>query len=70
MTTNSFARAEIEKIVVMERLHLYNPNIPCGAKAIYKKLDEEGIPPLPPLSTIKPILIPHGLTHGRTPHHP
>jgi len=70
MTTNSFTRAEIEQIVVMERLHLYNRNIPCGPKAIYKKLDQEGIHPLPSLSTIKRILIRHALTHGRTGHYP
>jgi putative transposase len=70
MTTNSFTRVEIEQIVIMERLHLYNHDVPCGAKAIYKKLHEEEIRPLPSLSTIKRILIRHGLTHGRTGHYP
>jgi putative transposase len=70
LTTTSFSRAEIEQIVIMERLHLYNRNIPCGAKAIYKKLQEEAIRPLPSLSTIKRILTGRGLTHGRTGHYP
>lgn len=36
LTTHSFTRAEIQQIVVMETLHLYNPTFPCGTKAIYK----------------------------------
>ncbi len=41
----------------METLYLYNPNIPCAPKAIYKKLDREGTRPLPSLSTLKSILM-------------
>jgi len=70
MTTDSFTRAEIEQIVVMERLHLYNRGIPCGAQAIHKRLQQEGISPLPSFSTIKRILSRHGLTHRRTGHYP
>lgn len=70
MTTNSFTRAEIEQIVIMERLHLYNWGIPCGAQAIRKKLQQEEIRPLPSLSTIKRILSRHGLTHGPTGQYP
>jgi len=70
MTTNSFTRAEIEQIVIMERLHLYNRGIPCGPQAICKRLQQEGICPLPSLSTIKRILTRHGLTHGRTGNYP
>jgi putative transposase len=69
MITHSFTRAEIEQIVVMERLHLYNHDNPCGAKAIYEKLHQQGIRPLPSLSTIKRIIKRHGLTHGRTGHY-
>ena len=61
-----FSRAEIEKIVVMERLHLYNRGIPCGAKAIRNLLDQEGVRPSPSVSTIKRILSGNCLTHGRT----
>jgi hypothetical protein len=70
ITTDSFSRAEIEQIVVMERLHLYNHGIPCGAQAIRKTLQQEGICPLPSLSTINRILSRHGLTHRRTGHYP
>lgn len=66
MNTDSFTRDEIEQIVVLERLHLYNRGIPCGAKAIRNRLQQQGILPLPSLSTIKRILARHGLTHGRT----
>ncbi len=70
MSTDAFTRAEIEQIVIMERLHLYNHGIPCGAQAIRKRLQQEGIYPLPSLSTINRILSHHGLTHGRTGHYP
>ena len=70
MITDSFTRAEIEQIVVMERLHLYNHGNPCGAKVIYKKLNEKGIKPLPSLSTISRILNRYGLTYRRTGHYP
>jgi hypothetical protein len=70
MTTDAFTRAEIEQIVIMERLHLYNHGIPCGAQAIRKRLQQEGICPLPPLSTINRILTRNALTHGRTGHYP
>jgi len=70
MTTDSFTRAEIEQIVIMERLHLYNRSVPCGAQAIRNRLQQEGICPLPSLSTINRILRRHGLTHGRTGHYP
>jgi hypothetical protein len=70
MTSNAFTRAEIEQIVIMERLHLYNRGIPCGAKAIRKRLEQKEIHPLPSLSTIKRILSRNGLTHRRTGHYP
>lgn len=70
MITDSFTRAEIEQIVVMERLHLYNHGIPCGAQAIRNRLQQEGICPLPSLSTVNRILTRHGLTHRRTGYYP
>jgi hypothetical protein len=63
-------RYEIEKIVVMERLHLYNKGVPCGAQAIRNILFEECIRPLPSISTIKRILSRNCLTHGRTGYYP
>jgi hypothetical protein len=70
MASNEFSRTEIEQIVVMERLNLYNQALPCGAQAILKKLQQENVHPLPSLSTIGRILSRQGLTHGRTGHYP
>jgi len=61
-----FSRREIEQIVVLERLHLYNRGVLCGAKAIRNLLDQEGVRPLPSVSTIKRILSRNCLTYGRT----
>jgi putative transposase len=65
-----YTPAEIQEIVIMERLHLYNRGIPCGAQAIHRHLDQQDIRPLPSVTTIKRILSRHGLTHGRTGHYP
>ena len=61
---------EIEQIVIIERLHLYNRGIPCGAQVIRQRLDREGIQPLPFISTIKRILSRNCLTHRRTGYYP
>jgi len=61
---------EIEQIIIMERLHLYNRGLPCGAKAIRRKLDREGIQPLLSISTINRILSRNCLTHRRTGYYP
>jgi len=70
MTEASFSRAQIEQIVVMERLHLYNRGIPCGAQAIRILLEQEEVRPLPSVSTIKRILSRNCLTYGRTGYYP
>lgn len=64
-----YTAAEIEEIVRMVRLNLYNRGLLCGAQAIRRKLDKQGVRPLPSLSTINRILSRHGLTHGRTGHY-
>ena len=61
---------EIEQIVVMERLRLYNQGLPCGAQAIRRNLIKEGIEPVPSLSTIGRILSRNYLTHCRTGYYP
>ena len=61
---------EIEQIVVMERLHLYNHGLPCGAKVIRRILESEGVEPLPSVSTIGRILSRNYLTHNRTGYYP
>ena len=62
MNTNHFSQAEIEEIVAMVRLSLYNQGRLCGAHAILKELVELHVRPLPSLSTIKRILNRYVLT--------
>ena len=58
---------EVEEIVVMVRLELYNAGLPCGPKALRKRLDErEVLRPLPSERTIARMLARNGLTYGRT----
>lgn len=54
------------EIVTHFRLSLYNKEVPCGSKAILKKMREENIHPLPSISTISKILKDQCLTNGRT----
>ena len=63
-------RDEIEQIVIMDRLHLYNKGVPCGARAIQNLLFERCVLPLPSVSTIKRILSRNCLTYGRTGYYP
>jgi len=58
---------EMEQLVVLQRLSLYNQGRPCGAKAIREHLSTYGEEnSLPSNRTIGRILARHGLTHGRT----
>jgi hypothetical protein len=66
----SYTRREIEQLVVMQRLYLYNHGLPCGAKAILLTLNQISLLPLPSESTIKRILAKNGLTHNRTGFYP
>jgi hypothetical protein len=61
-----YTKKEIEEIVKMIRLELYNKGRYCGPKAIKQRLEEYHIDSLPSESTIGCILSRHGLTHGRT----
>jgi len=61
--------AEIEEIVILVRLDLYNRGLPYGAHAIRRHLETMGdgdVSPLPSLSTIGRILRRNGLTYRRT----
>ena len=62
----AYTKKEIEEIVKMTRLELYNNGLFCGAKAIKKRLEKYEINPIPSKSTIGRILSHHGLTHRRT----
>jgi transposase InsO family protein len=58
--------AEIEKIVEMVRLSLYNKGDFCGNQLIQWKLIDMEVQPVPSLSTIGRILRRRQLTHRRT----
>lgn len=60
------SKSEIEEIVIMVRLDLYNHGLPCGSKAIRNKMNEYDVVPLPSEKTISRILACQGLTHQRT----
>jgi transposase len=57
---------EIEEIVKMIRLDLYNRDLFCGAQAIRWEMEDLNIKPLPSIPTINRILSRNGLTHRRT----
>ena len=58
---------ELEQIVAMVRLELYNRGVSCGPKAVREHLDEDyAVHPLPSPRTIARILTRKGLSHGRT----
>ena len=57
---------EIEAIVKIVRLSLYNKAVFCGAQAIQWELEELGVKPVPSLSTINRILWRNDLTNRRT----
>src|SRR4030067_1481199 len=58
--------AEIEKIVEMVRLNLYNKGLFCGNQAIQWEMIDMEVQPIPSLSTIGRILRHRELTHRRT----
>jgi hypothetical protein len=58
---------EVEQIVILARLELYNRGLPCGAVAVRKRLDQfYQLSALPSARTIGRILARNGLTYGRT----
>lgn len=57
---------EIEEMVKLIRLELYNKGQFCGAQAIYWELEDLAVRPLPSLRTINRILSRNSLTHRRT----
>ena len=58
---------EVEQIVVMIRLEMYNRGLPCGSKVLRGRLNAyEALKPLPSERTIARILARNGLTCGRT----
>lgn len=56
---------EIEKIVEMVRLNLYNKGLFCGNRAIQWEMSDMEVQPIPSLSTIGRIFCRRELTHRR-----
>jgi hypothetical protein len=67
---SSLTRKETEKVIEMERLHLYNRLKPCGAAALRKHLIARGMSNPPSVSSIGKILAKKCLTNGRTGYYP
>ncbi len=65
-TSLTRTQSEIEEIVKIVRLNLYNRSLFCGAQAIHWEMEELNVQPLPSIRTIARILSRHGLTHRRT----
>ncbi len=65
-TQPSRTAAEIEEIVQLVRLELYNQAQFCGAQAIRWRLADLAVHPLPAIRTIGRILARHELTHRQT----
>lgn len=65
-TGSMYTPREIEEIVKMIRLNLYNQDLFCGAQAIHWEMDDLGVRPLPSIRTINRILSRNELTHRRT----
>jgi hypothetical protein len=58
---------EVEQIVALARLELYNRNQSYGVAALRRRLqDHYNLRPLPSRHRIKQILVRQGLTHRRT----
>jgi putative transposase len=66
LSVSSYTSAEIEEIVKMVRLNLYNQDLFYGAQAIHWEMEELGVKPLPSIRTINRILSRNELTHRRT----
>jgi putative transposase len=66
LSSPSRTAAEIERIVEMVRLDLYNHDLFCGNQAIQWKMIDMEVQPVPSLSTIGRILHRRELTHRRT----
>lgn len=66
LTSPQRTAREIEEIVKLTRLSLYNHDLFCGTQAILWELEEQSVQPLPSPRTINRILSRNNLTHRRT----
>ena len=60
------SKTEIEEVIAMIRLNLYNHGLSCGPKEIRKILIEYHLRPLLSERSISRVLVQKGLTHKRT----
>ena len=63
LSVSTYTSAEIEEIVKMVRLNLYNQALFYGAQAIHWEMEELGVKPLPSIRTINRILSRNDLTY-------
>ena len=70
MDRTSFSKREIEEIVAMVRLNLYNRGRTHDVNAILQEMESMGVHPLPSIRTIARILTRLGLSNRRTGHYP
>lgn len=66
MDRGTRSKTEMEEIVTMIRLDLYNHGLSCGSREIRRTMREYDVAPLPSESTIYRILVRQGLTQKRT----
>ena len=66
LMVSAYTSTEVEEIVKMVRLNLYNHDLFCGAQAIYWEMEDLDIKPLPSIRTINMILSRNELTRRRT----
>lgn len=66
----SLTAQDLEAVIVLERLSLYNRGEPCGAVALRRQLQYKGLIQLPSVSTINRILSKNYLTNRRTGYYP
>ena len=66
LAVSTYTSIEIDEIVKMVRLNLYNQDLFCGAQAIHWEMEEFSVKPLPSIRTINRILSRNELTHRRT----
>lgn len=66
MENSARSKTEVEEIVTMIRLQLYNHGHPCGPKEIRRNMHDSDVEPIPSERTISRILARQGLTDKRT----
>jgi putative transposase len=66
LTNPTHTPSEVEEIVKLIRLNLYNNGKFCGAQAILWEMEDINVNPLPSIRTINRILSRNDLTHRRT----